>query len=155
MENAEAPGLEFVASARILVDVPRVVGATAGSERRVVSITGGTFEGPRLRAVVVPGGADWQIDDGEGVLAIEARYLIETDDGVSISIVNRGLRRAPPSVMARLAAREPVSSDEYYFRATPTFDAPAGAYGWMRESLFIATGRRESDAVCLDIFRVL
>ena len=88
------------------------------------------------------------------MLEVEARYLIETHDGVAISIVNRGLRHGEPSVMARLAAREPVSPNEYYFRATPTFDAPAGPYGWMRESLFISTGRREPDAVCLDVFRV-
>jgi hypothetical protein len=155
MQPPAAPQLEFIASGRIFVDKPRVVGVTRQSERRVVPITGGTFDGPRLQAVVVGGGADWQIDDGEGVLAIEARYIVETHDGVTISIVNRGLRHASPSVSAKLAAREIVSPSEYYFRASPTFDAPPGAYGWMRESLFLSAGRREPNAVCLDIFRVL
>jgi hypothetical protein len=155
MSHPDAPQLEFVASGRIQVDVSRVVGAAGRTQRRVVPITGGTFEGPRLRAVVVGGGADWQIDDGEGVVAIEARYLIETQDGVTISVINRGLRRASPEITAKLAAREPVSPDAYYFRATPAFDAPPGPYAWMRESLFLSIGRREPDSVSLDVFRVL
>jgi len=154
-EFPAAPQLDFVASGRIHVDVPRIVGVAGRTQRRVVPIIGGTFEGPRLRAVVLPGGADWQFDDGEGVVAIEARYIIETHDGVTISIINRGVRRASPEITAKLAAGEPVSPDAYYFRATPSFDTPPGAYAWMRESLFVSTGRREPDAVCLDIFRVL
>jgi hypothetical protein len=149
-----APQLEFVASGRILVDVPRIVGRAGALERRVVPILGGRFEGERLMANVLPGGADWQIDDGDGVLDLEAKYLIETDDGVTIGVVNTGKRNATPAVMARIAAREPVAANEYYFRTTPAFDAPPGPYLWLRRSIFVAVGRREPDAVVLDVFRI-
>jgi hypothetical protein len=38
------------------------------------------------------------------VTVADALYAIETDDGVLIQIRNKGLRRGPPDVMARLAA---------------------------------------------------
>jgi hypothetical protein len=148
------PVLEYVAHARIVVDVPRVVGRAGKLERRVVTILGGHVEGPNLKATVLPGGADWQTDDGDGVLVLEAKYLLETHDGTTIGVVNRGLRHATPAVMARLAAREAVAPDEYYFRTTPTFDAPPGPYAWLRQSIFVATSRRDPDAVTLDIFRI-
>jgi len=150
-----APHLEFVATGRILVDVPRIVGRAGKLERRVVTILGGRFEGEKLSANVLPGGADWQIDDGDGVLDLEAKYLIETDDGVTVGVVNSGKRNASPPVMKRIAAREPVAPGEYYFRTTPVFDAPPGPYLWLRQSIFVAIGRREPDAVVLDVFRIL
>jgi hypothetical protein len=139
----------------VTVDEPRIVGVAGALRRRVVPILGGRFDGPLLHARVLPGGADWQIDDGEGVLDIEARYLIETDDGVTISVVNRGLRSADAAVMARLAAGEPVAPDAYYFRSAPAFDAPPGPYAWMRRALFIARGEREPGAVVLHVYRWL
>lgn len=132
---------------------PLVISVTGTLQRRIVPITGGRFDGPVLHARVVPGGADWQIDDGEGVLNLTARYTIETDDGVTISVVNRGLRRAERQVMARISAGEAVAPDDYYFRTSPTFDAPAGPYAWLRESLFVAAGEREPAAVVFRIFR--
>ena len=79
----------------------------------MVPITGGTFEGPRLKGKVLPG-ADWQIVRPDGVLELEARYALETDDGALISMVNRCLRRASPEVMARL---KPLKDDPAALRA--------------------------------------
>jgi hypothetical protein len=152
-EAGAAPDFEFVARARIAVDRPRIVGRTGEAQRRVVPILEGRFDGPLLAARVLPGGADWQTDHADGVLDIEARCLIETDDGVTISVVNRGLRSAEPAVMARLAAGERVAPHEYYFRSAPVFDAPPGPYFWMRRSVFVAFGEREPDAVILRLFR--
>ena len=44
------------------VDVakPSIVGMTPGHDRRVGVITGGIFEGERLRGKILPGGSDWQ-----------------------------------------------------------------------------------------------
>jgi hypothetical protein len=41
-------------------------GHVAPGRRRVIPILGGTFEGPAVRGIVVPGGADWQIFIGVG-----------------------------------------------------------------------------------------
>ena len=46
----------------LLLDVapPINVGKTPGVDRRVGVITGGRFEGERLRGTLLPGGSDWQ-----------------------------------------------------------------------------------------------
>jgi hypothetical protein len=46
----------------IAADVGELMSMGGGplGERRVVAITGGTFEGPRLRGAIVPGGAELQ-----------------------------------------------------------------------------------------------
>ena len=60
----------FAFEARVTVATPQIIGQSSRGLRRVVPITGGTFEGPRIRGRVVPGGADWQVVRPDGVLSI-------------------------------------------------------------------------------------
>ena len=73
-----APQFEFLMG--IAADVGELTSMGGGplGERRVVAITGGTFEGPALKGSIVPGGADWQIARADGVLDIDARYALRT-----------------------------------------------------------------------------
>jgi hypothetical protein len=43
-------------------------------ERRVIPITGGSFEGPNIKGAVLPGVADWQLVRPDGDLELYARY---------------------------------------------------------------------------------
>ena len=38
------------------------IGATPNGNRRVGLVSGGKFQGPKLRGTVLPGGADWIIN---------------------------------------------------------------------------------------------
>ena len=146
---------EFAFEARVSVQAPLVVGQSSHGLRRVVPITGGTFEGPAVRGRVVPGGADWQFVRPDGALAVEARYTLETADGVLIMVTNRGIRRGPPAVMERLARGEAVDPSEYYFRTTAEFEAPVGSrYAWLNESVFVGVAERRADAAIIRFYRV-
>jgi hypothetical protein len=59
---------------------------SSGSERRVISILGGTVEGPSRRGRVLPGGADWQIVHANGSAELDARYTLQTDTGALILV---------------------------------------------------------------------
>jgi hypothetical protein len=144
--------LDFTFEARVTVAPARELGPTSAGLRRVVPITGGSFEGPRLRGQVLPGGADWQLIRPDGVAEIEAHYVIETDDGVAIAVVNRGLRHGPEEVMGKLARGEPVDPSAYYFRTSPTFHAPTGRYGWLTRAIFVGLGERRPDLVIIRVF---
>ena len=147
---------EFAFEACVSVATPLVVGQSSHGLRRVVPITGGTLEGPNISGRVIPGGADVQYVRTDGVLAVEARYTLETSDGVLILVTNRGIRRAPPAVMERLARGEPVDPSEYYFRTTPEFEAPIGSdYEWLNQSVFIGVAERRPDAAIIRFYRVL
>lgn len=148
------PALTHVFRAEVTVGQPVELGLRDGVKRRVIPITGGRLEGARVRGEVLPGGADWQGIREDGTAEVDARYAIKTDDGVSITISNAGLRHGPPEVMKRLAAGERVDPNLYYFRTTPTFDVAAGRYGWLRDSVFVCTGAREPSVVVLDCYAV-
>ena len=100
------PELRHVCDIDVEVGPIRDLGPTPHGRRRIVEILGGRVTGPRLTAEIVPGGADWQYVRGDGVLELEARYSIRTGDGAEIAVINRGLRRAPPEVMERMARGE-------------------------------------------------
>ncbi len=121
----EMPQLEFALQLKVTIDGTYTVGKTQHGKRVVIPITGGTFEGPRLKGTVMSGGADYQLVSSDGKRTeLEAIYSIRTDDGVNIHVRNRGL----------------VYNDgsEHYFKAAPQFEAPADSpYAWLNNALFV------------------
>ncbi|HEU0062246.1 MAG TPA: DUF3237 domain-containing protein [Hyphomicrobiaceae bacterium] len=148
------PDLVHVCDIDVTVGPIRELGAMPRGRRRLVPILGGRVSGPRLEGCVLPGGADWQIARADGILELVARYAIKTTAGPEIAVTNRGLRRAAPELMERLARGEPVDPALVYFRAVPTFEAPAGDFDWLNRSLFLASAARLPDKVSLRIFEV-
>jgi hypothetical protein len=156
-QAADPPALqtEFVFEARVTVDKPLVIGQSSHGLRRVVPITGGTFAGPNIKGRVVPGGADWQFVRPDGVLDVQAKYTLETSDGVLIMVENRGVRHASPAVMERLTKGENVPGSEYYFRTTAQFEAPIGSkYEWLNRAVFIGVAERHPDAAVIRFYMV-
>lgn len=146
------PPLTHVFTAHVAVGPALELGALGTGRRRIVPILGGHVTGPRLSATVLPGGADWQIVRADGTAEIVARYTLRAEDGSLIGVVNAGIRRAAPDVLARLAAGEAVDPAEYYFRTTPVFEAPPGPHAWLSETVFVATGARRAAAVEIAVF---
>src|SRR5262245_22267023 len=67
---------------QINVGTPQNIGEVPHGTRRTAPIGGGTFEGPRLRGTVLPAGsADWLLLRSDGVLELELRCTLRTDDG--------------------------------------------------------------------------
>jgi hypothetical protein len=119
---------EFVLEARVTCDPVVVIGPSKRGKRQLIPITGGEFAGPSIKGRVLSGGADWQLVRPDGVTEIEARYTIQTDDGVNISVVNRGIALYPPAF------------EQVYVRTTPEFEAPSdSAYAWLNKSIFVGT----------------
>ncbi|HVV44527.1 MAG TPA: DUF3237 domain-containing protein [Bryobacteraceae bacterium] len=150
-----APGLEFVMEARVSVGAAQDVGRVPAGERRIIPITGGTFEGPRLHGRVVPGGADWQIIRADDTVELDARYTLETESGGLIYVWNRAIRHGSPEVLRKLREGIPVYKSEYYFRSTPVFETAIPELRWMNRTVFIGDGERFSDCVAIRFWRVL
>lgn len=152
----EPPVLEFAFEVRADVADPIVVGELPdGRTRRIIEILGGSFEGPALKGRLLPGGADWQLIRREdGFTEVDARYTLETDSGDLIYVSNVGIRHAPPDVMRRLNAGEPVDQSQLYFRAVPKLEAAAPALEWLMRSVFVSTGERHPHGVIIRFWRV-
>ena len=91
----------------VKVATPQNIGAVPHGTRRTVPVIGGDFEGPRLRGTVLPGGgADWLLLRADGVLELDLRITLQTDDGALISMKSFGLRHGPPEVIAAAAEKK-------------------------------------------------
>src|SRR5438552_12559062 len=84
---------------QIEVKAPSIIGATPGYDRRIGEITGGRFEGERLRGRILSGGSDWQSLRADATTTLNVRLVLETDDGALIGMRYLGMRHGPKEVM--------------------------------------------------------
>lgn len=140
---------------RLTVAPPSRIGMTPGRNLNVVSITGGTFEGERLRGTLAPGGSDWLEPRSDGSNLINVRAVLQTDDGALIAMTYRGLRVASPEVGDRLQRGETVDPSEYYFRVCVMFETSSEKYAWLNQIIAVATGERPPDGPIYHVFEVL
>lgn len=150
-----APQLEFLMHVAADVGELQTMGGGPLGERRVVAITGGTFEGPALKGAIVPGGADWQIVRADGVLDIDARYAMRTAAGALIRVVSQGYRHGPPEVLAALGRGEDVPAERYFFRTVMRFETGDAGLLWLNRTIAVASAQRRARQVLLEAWRLL
>lgn len=151
--TAFQPELDFVFELCVAVEEPIRVGRTASEDLNVTPIAGGTVEGPWLNGRVLPVGADWWVTRGS-TTQLDARYLIEADDGSAIDVVNRGYWHADESVERRLYAGQEVGEAELYYRTAFVFQTGAEAHRRLTEAQFVGYARPEPGHVCIRVFRL-
>ena len=134
---------------------PQLLGKTPLGDRRIVVVTGGSFEGPKLRGTVEPGGTDWILLRPDGALQLDVRLSLKTDDGALIGMTYRGFRHGPPAVIERLNRGERVDASEYYFRTAPLFETSAPRYDWLNRIVAIGIGHRLPQGPVYRVFEVL
>ena len=148
------PRLEPLCHVAVKIGAPQMIGAVLTGERRIISITGGRFEGVKMCGEILSGGADWQIVAADGTALLEARYTLKTDDGALIYVKNSGFRHGPPEVLAAIARGEQVDPTKYYFRTTPTFETGDKKYAWLNRIICVCSGVRTKEEVLLDFYEV-
>lgn len=148
--------MRHICDLHIDLSPPLEIGEAApGFNQRIIRITGGSVTGERLNGTVLEGGADWQIVYKDGIAELDARYIVQTDDGALIDVRNWGLRHGPEDVIARLAKGEEVDPKLYYMRTTPRFRAAAPRYNWLNKVVGIGTGARFPSHVSLTLYEIL
>ena len=118
--------LELVMTLHVKIAPALEVGEVGAGFRRVIPITGGSFEGPAIQGQVVPGGADWNLTRPDGVAEVWARYTLQTDDGVLVGVTNAGLIVPQPD-------------GSLYARTSPQFEVAGERYVWLRHGVFAGT----------------
>jgi hypothetical protein len=140
---------------QVIVGPPHRIDAVPHGTRVIAPITGGTFEGPRLRGNVLSGGGDWTLLRSDGVLELDLRITLETDDGALIYMTSFGLRHGPAEALAALARGESVDPSTYYFRTAPRFEASAPRYAFLNRLIAISSGDRRASGPIYTIEEVL
>jgi hypothetical protein len=146
---------EFLFTLTGAVAPPIEIGFTPSGVRRVFPITGGTFEGPRLRGTLLPGGADQMLELSDAVVMPDVRLVLKTEDDHLILMTYVGIRHGPSKVMERLARGEPVDPSEYYFRISPRFETGSDKYAWLNRILAVGTGHRLPAGPTYDVYEIL
>src|SRR5262245_12331864 len=129
---------------QVVVSPPQKIGAVPHGSRVIAPIASGTFEGPRLRGKVLPGGCDWTLLRSDGVLELDLRLTLETDDGATIYMTSFGLRHGPPDVLAALARGEHIDPSKSYFRTSLRFETCAPQYAFLNRSIAVSSGDRRA-----------
>ena len=149
MAQGEAPQLEFVVELKVKCEGAYQVGKTSHGNRFVIPIVGGTFEGPQMKGTILPGGADYQLqDNAHGRTELEAIYSIRTDDGVNIHVRNRGLI---------CTGQDSEGRPQFYFRTAPQFEAPMDSkYAWLNNAIYVCQPSMggEQGFICLKVWKV-
>lgn len=150
-----APTLEHLCDVAVTIAAPVEVGPTPAGFRRLIPITGGTVTGAALNGRVLPGGADFQLIVGDGTQAqLDARYVLELDDGSRVFVQNTALRVASAEDSARIRAGVAVDPSRVYFRCQPRFEPTSPDWAWLAAHQFVGTGLRQPDAVHLSFYKV-
>jgi len=145
--QSKAPELEFALQLKVTLGEAYGIDNTQHGRRTIIPITGGTFEGPKLKGTIINGGADYQLNT-ESRTELEAIYCIRTDDGINIHVRNKGII---------YNGKDAEGNPTFYFRAAPTFEAPADSkYAWLNNALFVCTPEWSQDfkGIILNVWMV-
>ena len=130
------------------------IGSTPFGTRHIDMLGEGSFDGPKLRGVVI-GGMDQKIFRADGAMSPNVRLVLKTDDEALIYMSYTGLRHGSKEVMERIASGEEVNPSEYYLRNTPYFETSAPQYDWINRIVSVGVGRRMPKFAAYDIFEIL
>lgn len=112
--------------------------------RTVVAVTGGTFEGPKLRGKVLSPGADWPVAVNPNLRILDVRTLLVTDDEQRIYMTYRGIIYSPPA-----------GQGQRYWRTTPVFETDSKKYEWLTQAVFVGVSFQVPQRVSYRIFQIL
>jgi len=117
---------------RLSIAPRQEIGSGPHGTRVTFPITGGSFEGERLRGKVLPGGGDWVIKRADGVLELDLRITLEVDDGALVHMTFEGIR-------------DEEAPGGPYFRTLPRFETADARYSFLNRLLAVGTGEISAD----------
>lgn len=94
----------------------------------------GTVEGPRIKGRILAPTGDWLRAMPGGVLRVDARMSIATDDGAQIHVQYGGVIAIAPADFARMAAGETLGAAEMHFFTAPLFQTGDQRYAWLNRT---------------------
>lgn len=159
----DQPRLEFVFEIQLTFarhdSIPMM---PSGAGRGFVYVDSGVVRGPRLNGIVLPGsGGDWALFRPDDVLATDARYMLQAEDGTKILIHNRGyLWGRKPDTIKRMQDwmfrdGPEVPFDEFYLRAAPSFETEKGPHDWLMRHIFVGIGQRQREGNTIRYYALL
>ena len=131
--------VEFLFSIDVDTSAPTMISGAPQGNRYIVSVPGGTFEGPKMKGTVVPNsGGDWLTLRADGSAKLDVRLTLQTDDGAHILMSYNGILvngASGPSI-----------------RGAPLFETGAEKYTWLNLVQAVGIGAPRANGVKYDIY---
>ena len=118
-------------------------GQTPNGFLRLIPIIGGEFSGLDIKGKILPGGYDWNTVINENVAHVFAKYVIQTDDGINISVQNEGYLN--------------IKKQDSLISTIPQFQVQEGKYDWLNTGVFVGSlqsGSSEKHSVNIKIYKM-
>ena len=131
---------------------PVAVGEGPHGTRTIYDVTGGYFEGERLKGKLLASGGDWITIDADGVGHLDVRATFVTDDGANIYVQYYGALVFNEKVAAALESGKPANFGDAHFVTQPRFETGDDRYRWLNSVVAVAEGRVMGNAVEYRIF---
>lgn len=120
---------------------PVAVGKGPYGTRQIFEVTGGSFEGERLKGKILTGGADWILIDHEGVGHLDVRGTFQTHDGANIYLQYYGSLVMNEKVQSALESGGSTDYGDTRFFTAPRFETGDERYAWLNSVVAVAEGR--------------
>ena len=130
------------------------IGQTPAGLRRIAPVTGGHFAGERLNGTVLPGGNDWVVNREDGVMVIDVRLTLQTDDGAMVYLNYQGRFLAEAEAMARFRKGALLEPHEYSLAIVAKFECGDSRYSWLNNDIAVGTGEQTAAGPVYSIFEI-
>ncbi|WP_322796338.1 DUF3237 domain-containing protein [Tepidiforma sp.] len=132
--------VEYLFTMTANVAPPTVIQGGPQGSRMIVSVPGGTFEGPKLKGTVVPhSGGDWVTLRPDGSMKLDVRLTLLTEDGAAILVTYTGI-----------GARTAEGGTKVY--STPQFETGAEKYAWLNSVQAVGIGSTTPGGVTYEVY---
>lgn len=139
-ESSDTLKSEFLLEVAFDVATPQVIGS-----RVVVPVTGGTFSGPKLKGIALPGGSDAILRRADGASILNVRAILKTDDEQLIYMTYDGIIYTPPG----------GKPSDQYFRTRPSFETASPKYDWLTRIVSVGVAKPTPGKAVYRVFQIL
>jgi hypothetical protein len=146
---------EFLYEVYADLEKPIGLGITPRGNREIYYVKCGSFKGPKLEGVVLPGGGNWFLIRSDGTAELDVRGTLRTNDGHLIYVSQPGYLHASPEVWQKMIREEPVDPSQYYFRSTPYYETSSDKYSWLNRIVAVGIGRLTETGVAFKVYKIL
>ncbi len=152
------PKLEYLMTYKALLEPGNAIDSTL----IIVNVLpGGWAKGPNINGSFIPPGGDWLRVMPAGVLRLDVRATLKTDEGELIYITYNGIIQHSEASLAKLNAGEKFThKDIDYFVTAPTFQTASKKYDYLNKVQIInkfveaRLGKGGESYVMYDVFIV-
>ncbi|MGW8321500.1 MAG: DUF3237 domain-containing protein [Thermodesulfobacteriota bacterium] len=135
------PKLGFIADMVAYVTMAVPIGPAAWGTRLICPVVRGTVEGPKIKGIVRPFGADWAIVRADDCIELDVRLIVETDDGALIHVEYGGVIDLTKEQVDRLRRGRAVGGMKIH--TAPRFETAHPDYVWLNRIQAVGCGSGE------------